>query len=105
MKSTQLPEIGTRLREFRIKLHLTQTQMADHLEMSLNYYGLIERGQRGLSTDKIILCRNKLGIDLNYLFTGILPLESEYNEYFKNFSNEKRPHFERLLKELYELCK
>jgi transcriptional regulator with XRE-family HTH domain len=60
MKSTQLLEIGARLRESRIKLHLTQTKMAETLEMSLNYYGQIERGKKGLSLSKAILCRDKL---------------------------------------------
>ena len=105
MKSTQLPEIGARLRECRIKLHLTQAQMADKLEMSLNYYGLIERGQRGLSNDKIILCGNRLGIDLNYLFRGILPLESEFNEYLKNCPKEKQIFLKQAVKNMCELYK
>lgn len=38
MNAIERQEIGARLRECREKLHLTQTQMADKLEMSTNYY-------------------------------------------------------------------
>lgn len=105
MKSTQLPEIGARLREYRVKLHLTQAQMAEKLEMSLNYYGQIERGKKGLSIDKIILCRDKLGVDLNYLLTGILPLENEFIECFKKCPKGKRIYVVQAIKIICELCK
>lgn len=105
MKSTQLLEIGAILRESRIKLHLTQTKMAEKLEMSLNYYGQIERGKKGLSINNAILCRNKLGIDLNYLLVEILPLESEFSEWLKKCPNEKRIYVDQAMKSICELCK
>lgn len=105
MKPTQRSEIGARLRECRIKLHLTQAQMADNLDMSINYYGQIERGVKGLSLKKAILCCDKLGIDLNYLLAGKIPLESELNDWFQKCPNEKRIYVEQAMKNICELCK
>lgn len=105
MEAIQRQEIGTRLRDCREKLHLTQAQMADKLEMSTNYYGQIERGQKGLSIKKAILCCIKLEIDLNFLLAGISPLENQYNDYLKKCPIEKQIYVEQLMKIIYELCK
>lgn len=65
-----LREIGTRLREYRKSKGLTQAQTAALLEMSLNFYGDIERGKCRLSIEKIVLAYEKLGLDPTFLLTG-----------------------------------
>lgn len=65
-----LQGIGTRLREWRKEKRLTQSEVAALLDMSLNFYGDIERGKCRLSLEKIILVYEKLGIDPTYLLTG-----------------------------------
>lgn len=65
-----LQGIGTRLREWRKENRLTQSEVAALLDMSLNFYGDIERGKCRLSLEKIILVYEKLGIDPTYLLTG-----------------------------------
>ncbi|MCH5207816.1 MAG: helix-turn-helix transcriptional regulator [Oscillospiraceae bacterium] len=62
--------IGGRLKEWRKANRMTQAETAELLEMSLNFYGDIERGKCRLSIEKIILVYDKLGIDPTYLLTG-----------------------------------
>lgn len=65
-----LKGIGERLRIQRKNLKLTQAQTAELLEMSTNFYGEIERGERRLSLEKIILVQKHLGMDPTFLLTG-----------------------------------
>lgn len=62
--------IGTRLKNWRKENGFTQAETASLLEMSLNFYGDIERGKCRLSIEKIILAHERLGIDPTYLLTG-----------------------------------
>ena len=48
-------DIGRRIRRQRIKLKLTQEQLAEMAQISLSFMGHIERGTRALSVDT--LCR------------------------------------------------
>ena len=65
-----LQDIGERLKKYRKDNKLTQSEIAKELEMSLNFYGDIERGKCRLSIEKIILAYECLGIDPTYLLTG-----------------------------------
>lgn len=62
--------IGERLRALRFDMKLTQEDMAANMELSTAYYGRVERGERGLSIEKLALLCEKLGINANYLLTG-----------------------------------
>ena len=63
-------DIGKRLRMLRFELEYTQEQMAETLEMSLAYYGKVERGLYGLSLEKLVIVNSKFDMDINYLLTG-----------------------------------
>ena len=65
-----LHEIGERLRKYRKEKKMTQSEIAKELDMSLNFYGDIERGKCRLSIEKILLVYERLGIDPTYLLTG-----------------------------------
>lgn len=65
-----LHDIGARLKKHRKAKGLTQIETAKLLEMSLNFYGDIERGKCRPSIEKIILIYERLGIDPTYLLTG-----------------------------------
>ncbi len=65
-----LHDIGERLKKYRKENKFTQSETAKLLEMSLNFYGDIERGKCRLSIEKIILVYERLGIDPTYLLTG-----------------------------------
>lgn len=101
----QLREIGLRLRERRKELHLTQAKMAEKIGMSTNYYGQIERGKKGLSIERLILCHNKLAIDLNYLITGKREAGVKLDDLLNRIPEEKMISVKKLIEILYELCR
>lgn len=68
--SDVLHDIGERLKKYRKEKKLTQSNIAELLDMSLNFYGDIERGKCRLSIEKILLVYERLGIDPTYLLTG-----------------------------------
>lgn len=69
-ESKFLMDIGDRLRNRRENLGLTQKQTAELLGISETYYGEIERGNRKLSIERVLLARKYLKLDPTYLITG-----------------------------------
>lgn len=62
--------IGNRIREKRKTLGLTQAQAAEMLSISKNFYGDIERENKSLSLEKIVLICDKFDLDPTFLLTG-----------------------------------
>lgn len=68
MAATQvLVEMGERLRRQRKKMKMTQEETAELLEISTTFYGEIERGNKRLSIEKILLVYKKWIYDPTYL--------------------------------------
>lgn len=59
--------LGRRIREERLKLNLTQEKLAEDINVSSNYIGLIERGERTATLDTIVNIANRLGVTVDYL--------------------------------------
>lgn len=59
--------LGKRIREERLKLNLTQEKLAEDVNISTAYLGQIERGERSLTLDKLILLANRLGVTVDFL--------------------------------------
>lgn len=98
-------EMGERLREYRKKLNYTQEQTAELLDMSLTYYGKIERGINGLSIEKLLLAHEKLGVDISYLLTGEKKTEMTFDGLLQDCPREKRYEMEQLIKYAMSLVK
>lgn len=47
--------LGKRIREERIKIGLTQEQVAEYIDVSTTYIGFIERGERSVTLEKLAL--------------------------------------------------
>ena len=47
--------LGRRIREERIRIGLTQEQIAEKINVSTPYVGFIERGKRSVTLEKLIL--------------------------------------------------
>jgi len=60
---------GRRVREFRMKLGMTQKEFAEVLEVGKQYVANVENGQKFFSHDLLAKLR-KLGADLNWLVCG-----------------------------------
>jgi transcriptional regulator with XRE-family HTH domain len=59
---------GIRLREIRLSCELTQEQLAEKANISLNFLNLIERGLRAPSFDKLERLAKVLKVDVSELF-------------------------------------
>ena len=62
--------LGERIREERLRLHLTQAQLAESVDISDTYMGAIERGERSLTLDTLVRLVNRLGVTVDYLRTA-----------------------------------
>lgn len=89
--------IGLRLKKYRYDNGLTQEQMAEQMEMSLNYYGQIERGESGISIEKVLLLYENMNIEPTYLLTGQQKLDLSFEGILKECPKKKRYDMERLI--------
>lgn len=62
-------KLGQRIREERIKLHLTQAQLAEAVDISDTYMGAIERGERCVTLDTLVRIVERLGVTVDYLLS------------------------------------
>lgn len=96
-------EVGNRLREIRKGLKLTQEQFAEQLDYSTNNYGLIERGERGITLEKLKLLYDKFDVDLLYLITGDKSHQVKINELISDCPKDKLFDLEQALKYIRNL--
>ena len=76
--------LGTRIREERKRLHLTQAQLAEAIDISDTYMGAIERGERSLTLDTLVSLVNRLGVTVDYLLAdSVSDTGSNIMEQFK----------------------
>lgn len=89
--------IGNRLPLKRRELHYTQEQVAELLGVSTGFYGMIERGEKAPSIEKLIIIYEKLGTDITYLLTGDERKNGTFG-IFEKCPKEKQYDFEQLIK-------
>lgn len=65
-------KLGTRIKEERIKRHLTQDKLAEAVDLSISHIGHIERGEKSLALDTLINITNFFGLSLDYLLRDSL---------------------------------
>jgi transcriptional regulator with XRE-family HTH domain len=61
--------LGERIREERLRLNLTQAQLAEAIDISDTYMGAIERGERSLTLDTLVRLVNRLGVTVDYMLS------------------------------------
>ena len=59
--------LGQRVRYYRVKLHLTQEQLAEKVDISASFLGHIERGSRAASLDTVMKLCSALAVTPNDL--------------------------------------
>lgn len=59
--------LGTKIRMERKNMRMTQEQLAEHVGISTNFVGQIERGERKLSIETLVALANALGTSVDYL--------------------------------------
>ena len=63
-----------RLREERLHCGMTQEQVAEYINVSTTYVGLIERGERSVTLEKLILLAKCFHVTIDYLLEDSLPV-------------------------------
>lgn len=71
--------LGNRIRTERKRLNLTQEQLAECIGVSSTYVGLIERGERSVTLDNLILIANTLHVSIDYLLMDSVEVSSDSN--------------------------
>ena len=87
-------QMGLRIRDCRKAMDLTQEDMAELLNISVKHYGGVERGNAGLSLEKMVTVSRVLNISLDYLVNNqpSVPVEipPRLVEIYLSSSEEKR---------------
>lgn len=65
-------KLGNRIREERKKLNLTQSQLAEAIDISDTYMGAIERGERSLTLDTLVRLVDYLGVTVDYILSDFV---------------------------------
>jgi transcriptional regulator with XRE-family HTH domain len=89
--------LGRRIREERLKMNLTQEKLAEDIDISTAYVGQIERGDRNLTLDKLVLIAKRLGITVDYLLSDSVPVGNTTANNLINQIMHNRSENERLL--------
>ena len=69
--------LGQRIREERLKLNLTQSKLAEDIDISDTYIGQIERGERSLTLDTLVRLVNRLGVSIDFLLKDNIKMNDE----------------------------
>jgi transcriptional regulator with XRE-family HTH domain len=82
--------LGKRIREERLRLHLTQADLAEAIDISDTYMGAIERGERSLTLNTIVSLVNRLGVSIDYLLADYVSnSDSNIIEQFKQITDNQ----------------
>ena len=89
--------LGKRIREERLKLNLTQERLAEDVNLSTAYIGQIERGERSVTLETLVLLVNRLGVTIDYLLSdSVVPNNEALSHLWLQLMSE-RTEAEKLL--------
>ena len=71
MSNKNLEKFGKRIKALRLEHNLTQIQLAEILDMSPNFIGMIERGERNTTVANIFKIARALNVKPSSLFEGL----------------------------------
>lgn len=68
MSKKDLQKFGKRLKALRLDHNLTQLELAEILDMSPNFIGIIERGERNTTVENVFKIARALNVKPSNLF-------------------------------------
>lgn len=96
--------LGRRIKEERMKLHITQEQLAEEVNLSTSYIGQIERGERKLTLDNLVNITNCLGVTVDYLLQESMDRDQlMYREIWTGLMSDASPKDQELVINLTKL--
>lgn len=69
MSETTLEKFGKKVREERLKLHLSQEELASKAGVHRTYIGMIERAEKNITLENIEKVAKALKLNINELLT------------------------------------
>lgn len=97
-------QLGKRIREERLKLNLTQEQLAEMIDVSDTYIGQIERAERSLSLETLIKLSLKLGVTVDYLLHDLYKIDdNHFFETLKQILSERSPKEKQMVLDLLKI--
>ncbi len=72
--------LGKRLREERLRSGLTQEQTAEYINVSTAYIGLVERGERSITLEKLVLLAECFHVTVDYILRDSLSVSPSAND-------------------------
>lgn len=72
--------LGKRLREERMRCGMTQEQTAECINVSTTYIGLVERGERSVTLEKLVLFAKCFHVTVDYLLQDSVPLTASLQD-------------------------
>lgn len=68
----KLDSIGKYIREYRLKNGLRQEDLAEKANLSTNYIGMLERGEKVPSLETLVTIVNSLGVSADMILVDII---------------------------------
>jgi transcriptional regulator with XRE-family HTH domain len=68
----RLESIGKNIRKYRLMRKLRQEDLAEKADLSINYVGAIERGEKTPSLESLISLINALGVSADMILADVL---------------------------------
>ena len=103
-----LETIGNNIKIIRLSRGITQEQMAEKLNRSINFVSLIELGKSGMSVETIVDICNVLDINTESLFKGLIDYNLKENDNVNDIKNEvamveyKETFFRKFIKKILD---
>lgn len=72
--------LGKRIKEERIRSNLTQEQLAELIDVSTTYIGLVEHGKRSITLEKLITLASCLHVSIEDLLHDNIPNTQTAND-------------------------
>ena len=85
-------KIGMRIREERQRLNLTQEKLVEEVGLSAAYIGQVERGERSLTLENLIVVSRCMSVTVDYLLSdSIVPADDDEYRLWRQTMNNRSP--------------
>lgn len=102
MTANELKAIGKRIRKRRKELNLTQEQIAEKMEVSIQMISNLERGNKAIKIENLIKISEILGVSTDYILIGNHG-EKDTDHAFRDLARLSEPDY-RMIQMLIEYC-
>ena len=99
-----LEEIGARISEMRKKRRMTQEELAERMDVSIQMISNLERGKKAVRPENIVKLCEVLNVSADYVLLGVVSENDIGNviEKYRALSREKQEAVERIIALLSE---